>query len=172
MGEINFSILDATSSDIPGDDHRLGRSSAVWDWLSEFRKCRFQHMLFLLPINMLLPEEEQIQGTAVLGRITKVIGIRPSRMDLIKIIEHRNWTTLNRTERRLKRTVVAKLETMREQLLSELDTPAGAKALQEAYISILRREQSTKVAPAISAQGRPAVTTILFYLNRPGAHLQ
>jgi hypothetical protein len=128
---------------------------------------------FFVVVNcMLFDEQRQMQGATVLGRIMKVIGIRPSRMDLIKIIEHRNWTTLNRTERRLKNTVVAKLETMREQLLSELDTPAGAKALQETYRTIIQQEQFKQVAPSIPVQGLPTVTNIAFYLNRPTVSFQ
>jgi hypothetical protein len=60
-----------------------------------------------------------------------VIGVHPNLEDLIQIIEQRNWTTLTRNERRSKKFVVAKLESMRDQLFAELETPADIQALQQ-----------------------------------------
>jgi hypothetical protein len=85
--------------------------------------------------NLILPEDEQrkaplAQGASVLQRITKVIGACPNLGDLIPIVEQRHGTTLTRKERRSKKLVVAKFESMRDQLLAELGTSAGIQALQ------------------------------------------
>jgi hypothetical protein len=111
-------------------------------------------------------------GATVLRQITKVIGIRPSRTDLIQITEHRNWTTLTRTDRRLKCSVVAKLDPMREQILPELETVAGVQALQDAYRAIIQKERLQRPSPPTPVGTSPDVAAISFYLNHPNTRFQ
>jgi hypothetical protein len=103
--------------------------------------------------------------SSVLLQITKIIGVHPSRTDLIQIVVKRNWMTLTRNERRLKSAVVAKLESMHEQLLPELETRAGVKDLQDAYRAIALKDQLVKANRQPQTAAIPPITTISFYLN-------
>jgi hypothetical protein len=61
---------------------------------------------------------------------------------------------------------------MREQLLVELETPAGIQALQDAYQVIIRKQQLAKSSESLTVPEIPAVVTISFYLNQPPPKIQ
>jgi hypothetical protein len=108
----------------------------------------------------------QEPASSVLKRISAIIGVYPSRNELIEITKERNWCVLNRNEKRLKKSVVARLEGMRDQLLPELETLEGITALRAVYRQLSRKERVTKVAAGPAPQTLPEVATISFYLNK------
>jgi hypothetical protein len=95
----------------------------------------------------------------VLRRIAEIIGVRPSRRDLVGIAEHLRWGTLERLQKRVRAALVARIESMADTILPFLETHDGVKALQTAFVQIIRAEQSA--AP----WARPPETSVEFYLN-------
>jgi hypothetical protein len=91
-----------------------------------------------------------------------------SRTNLIQIVAKRNWTALTRNERRLKSTVVGKLESMREQLLPELETATLVNGLQDASRAIVLKDQLAKAHRPPQTAAIPPITAISFYLNHKG----
>jgi len=111
------------------------------------------------------PPEAAAPGSAVMHRIVQVIGVRPSRADLIAICAQMGWATLTRKEKRVKAALVQKLEAMRASIVPLLGTPQGVAALQGAYVQVLRRQQGA----AAPAAAQPAPPSLSFLLSRPVA---
>jgi hypothetical protein len=80
---------------------------------------------------------------SVLRRVISIIGVHPSRTDLIAICTALDWGPLNRSEKRVKASLVQHLESMRSTILPFLETAEGAERLRKAYIHILKQQQQT-----------------------------
>jgi hypothetical protein len=85
----------------------------------------------------------QPRAASVVGRVISIIGVRPSRTDLIAICAALDWGPLNRSEKRVKTSLVQRLESMRSTILPFLETPEGAERLRNAYIDILKQQHHT-----------------------------
>jgi hypothetical protein len=124
------------------------------------------------------PPPRQEQGP-VLRRIYSIIGVYPSRSDLIEICSTFGWGPLTRTEKRVKRTLLMRLESLDAQILPFLNSPEGIDALEKAYIGMLKQEQKIRpsvpapavapaipVAPALPVAPIPPYASVSFYLNQ------
>jgi hypothetical protein len=81
-------------------------------------------------------------GGAVLRRIIAIIGVHPSRTDLIYIWNTLHWGPLGRTEKRVKGALLQKIESLHDRILPTLETRDGLQKLQDAYVSILRSQRA------------------------------
>jgi hypothetical protein len=110
----------------------------------------------------------------VLRRIISIIGVYPSRTDLIHFWNALRWGPLGRAEKRVKRALLQKLESLQDRILPTLDTPDGIRKLQDAYVSILRGQRA---APrdriditSVPAFNGPPQTSAGFHLSGAVPH--
>jgi hypothetical protein len=102
----------------------------------------------------------------VLRKIISLIGVHPSRNELIEITNILGWGPLTRAEKRVKNALIQRLETMRDTIIPFLDSRDGIKALQDAYLTIIKRQQEEPHGGVAASQGTlPPEASIHFYLN-------
>jgi hypothetical protein len=109
-------------------------------------------------------------GGVVLRRIISIIGVYPSRTDLIYLWNTLHWGPLGRTEKRVKAALLRKLESLHDQILPALETPDGLHKLQDAYVSILRRQRDRIGIPSVPAFNGPPQTSAEFLLDDAVPH--
>jgi hypothetical protein len=112
------------------------------------------------------PPRQGFTAGRVLRRIYSIIGVYPSRSDLIEICSAFGWGPLTRREKRVKGILLARLESLNEQILPFLNSREGIEALEKSYIGIINREQKVR-PPAMPVEPLPAYASVSFYLNQP-----
>jgi hypothetical protein len=81
-------------------------------------------------------------------------------------------------EKRVKTSLVAKLESLEGQILPFLNSREGNAALEKTYIGIIKREQQARPAAQLTpvvaipaaplpSNALPAYASVSFYLNQP-----
>lgn len=108
-----------------------------------------------------------VEPNPVHSRIVAVIGVHPSRSELIAIAQSLGWGPLSRGEKRSKALLVQRLESMRNVLLPFLDTPEGRRALETSFRSI-RRDKQMAASPPTLQSPIPPEATVAYYLNHFG----
>lgn len=109
-------------------------------------------------------------GGVVLRRIISIIGVYPSRTDLIYFWNTLRWGPLGRTEKRVEAALLQKLESLHHQVLPTLETPDGRQKLQDAYVSILKSQRDHVAIPSVPAFNDPPQTSTEFHLNDAVPH--
>jgi hypothetical protein len=99
-------------------------------------------------------------------RIQSIIGVAPTRSELVAIYESLRWGRASREEKRVRATLVTRIESMAGKILGFLETEEGVRALTVAYLRA--RDGHQREATAASAKQsrfpRPELG-IAFYLN-------
>jgi hypothetical protein len=124
-----------------------------------------------------LPPRPRIQREIVLRKLENIIGIKPTRSELIEFTQHFSWVGIGRNEKRVKALLIEKLDTQREQILPFLDSDYGREEVQKLYVKMLSRKQfqgsvtptlialpNVSWSPRMPAVMRPEIT-VGFYLN-------
>jgi hypothetical protein len=110
-----------------------------------------------------------VEPNPVHSRIVSVIGVHPSRSELIGIAQSLGWGPLSRGEKRSKTLLVQRLESMRDVLLPFLSTTEGRRALHTSFVSIRRDKVATPALASPTPQRAvPPEATLAYYLNRSG----
>jgi hypothetical protein len=124
-----------------------------------------------------LPPRPRMQREIVLRKLENIIGVKPTRSELIEFARHFSWVEIGRNEKRVKALLIEKLDTHREQILPFLDSDYGREAVRKLYVKMLSRKQfqgyvtPTLIAfpkvpwsPQMPEVMRPEIT-VGFYLN-------
>jgi hypothetical protein len=120
-----------------------------------------------------LPEDDpantapkEVPRSRVLDRLVSILGAEPTRQQLIAIVQTMGWGALSRTEKRVKQTLLARLDGMANQIFDVLSTEKGLRDLQTAFIQSMRPQTAAPPRPAPMPVAVPMPeTTVDFYLN-------
>jgi hypothetical protein len=112
-------------------------------------------------------------------RLQAILGVSPTRSDLVRIAERLGWGPLSREEKRVKTHLLARLESRAAAILTFLETREGIRALETAYVHQIKGKD--QVRPSHHSQRNeaklisrkrsdwitdlPPETTISFYIN-------
>jgi hypothetical protein len=61
-----------------------------------------------------IPPRSRVQREIVLRKLENIIGIKPTRSELIEFVQHFSWVGIGRNEKRVKALLIEKLDTQRE----------------------------------------------------------
>jgi hypothetical protein len=123
------------------------------------------------------PPRSRAQREIVLRKLENIIGLKPTRSELIEIVQHFLWVGVGRNEKRVKALLIEKLDAQREQILPFLESDYGREAVRKLYVKMLTKKQfqgsvtptlialpNTPWSPRIPEVMRPEIT-VGFYLN-------
>jgi hypothetical protein len=107
------------------------------------------------------------EGRSIQDKIISIIGIHPNQAELIVICKAFGWGPLTRAEKRVKSELLKRLESMRETIMPFLESPAGASALSQHYIDVLKQQKAKKATTSVPVASVPPEGSLRFYFNHP-----
>jgi hypothetical protein len=117
--------------------------------------------------NLPMPHFQQIMypNSLVIIQMINILGVNPTRKDLLYFVKHLNWGPLTRDQQRFKSQLVAVLESKKSIILPFLYTKEGTEALIRVY------RESKEALPRQGIQSTSSIDTfedlcsISFFLN-------
>jgi hypothetical protein len=98
--------------------------------------------------------------------IRSILGVEPTRSELVGIFEKMGWGRATREQKRVRSVLADRIESLEGTILPVLQTPEGIRALTIAYLQARdgTREKPKFVKPQSREEPRPELG-IAFYLN-------
>jgi hypothetical protein len=91
----------------------------------------------------------------VCGKIESIIGTKPTRSELIHFTNYFEWAEVGRNERRVKASLISKLEAQRDRILPFLESPKGSQAIKDLYVRMLSMKRVQTIMARACGGGPP-----------------
>jgi hypothetical protein len=102
----------------------------------------------------------------ICGKIESILGTKPTRSELINFTNYFEWAQVGRNERRVKASLISKLEAQRDRILPFLESHEGSQAIKDLYVRMLSMKRVQSIMAGRSGEApsdRPGQTFFSYH---------